>query len=49
MASREEVIFLCVYLIVIFIMYIISEVLMGVKFPKDFVLIINDTLNLTDK
>ena len=47
MASREEVLFLCVYLFLLFLMYIISEVIMGVKVPRDFLLFVNETVNIS--
>ena len=47
MVSKEEVLFLIGYLFLVMAMFIISEVIIGVEFPRDFIIRIHETLNIS--
>ena len=47
MPSKEEVIATTVYLILVLVIYITTEVLLDLNLPRDFILKVNDSVNIS--
>ena len=49
MVSKEEVIFLAVYLFLLMTIFVISEIIIGVELPRDFIIRVQEVFNRTEK